>query len=116
MMERRPQQFLLDIAESCALLRQFTSDRTLEDYKSDAMLRSAVERQFEIIGEALNLLLRQEPTLAGRITNWKGIISFRNRLAHGYAVIDNEVVWGVLQENLDRLCAEVETLLADGTI
>lgn len=108
-----PRQFLLDIVESCRLLREFTSGKTIENYRQDALLRAAVERRLEIAGEALNLLLRQDPTFAARITNWKGIIAFRNRLAHGYATIDNDVVWGVLEENLERLCTEALTLLKE---
>lgn len=105
-------QYLLDLQTACRKLSAFTQGRTFQDYKQDDMMRSAVERQFEIIGEALNQMLRYDPTMAGRISNWKKIIAFRNRLVHGYANIDDAVVWGVLEENLQRLQAEVESLLA----
>ena len=104
-------QYLSDMARSIAYLTEFTRGKTYNDYAADALLRSAVERQFEIIGEALNQLLRRDPTLASRITNWKRIISFRNRLVHGYATIDDAVVWGVLEENLSTLREEVSGLL-----
>ena len=61
------------------------------------MLRAAVERQFEIIGEALNRLFRLEHDLADRITDGRRIIAFRNILVHAYAQIDNRVVWGVIE-------------------
>jgi uncharacterized protein with HEPN domain len=77
------------------------------------MLRSAVERQFEIIGEALNQALRLDPTLADRISHSGRIIAFRNRLIHGYAFIADEVVWGVLETHLPTLHKEVTALLSD---
>ena len=77
---RRPEtlKYLFDVAEACRLLAQFTSGKTLADYESDALLRSAVERQFEIIGEALRLAIREEPELADRISDSSRIIAFRN--------------------------------------
>lgn len=89
---RRPDtlKYLFDVAEACRLLAQFTSGKTLADYESDALLRSAVERQFEIIGEALRLAIREEPDLAGRISGSSRIIAFRNRLIHGYASVLND--------------------------
>ena len=77
------------------------------------MLRSAVERQFEIIGEALNQLLRREPVLQKKISNAPLIIAFRNRLIHGYANVSDEVVWGIVEGYLPVLSGEVQALLAE---
>lgn len=74
------------------------------------MVRSAVERQFEIIGEALNLLRQSNPGLAGRITDASRIIAFRNRLIHGYATVSDDVVWGVIEASLPVLAHEVACL------
>jgi uncharacterized protein with HEPN domain len=104
-------KYLFDIAQACDLLAQFTSGKTLADYASDPMLRSAVERQFEIIGEALNHALRFDPTLADEISDTSRIIAFRNRLIHAYASVADEVVWGVLETNLPPLRREVAALL-----
>ena len=79
-MQRDPRAFLFDIQQACSLLVQFTSGKTLADYRADAMLRSAVERQFEIIGEALSQLLKVHPEFGPRIGSQRQIIAFRNRL------------------------------------
>ena len=75
------------------------------------MLRAAVERQFKIIGEALNRLFRLEPDLADRITDGRRIIAFRNILVHAYAQIENRVVWGVIESELKTLETDVAALL-----
>ncbi|MFN0152181.1 MAG: DUF86 domain-containing protein [bacterium] len=105
-------KFLFDILQSCRLLTQFLAQKTLDDYLREPMLRSAVERQFEIIGEALNQALRVDPGLAMEITDVSRIIAFRNRLAHAYASVSDEVVWGIVEASLPRLSKEVADALA----
>ncbi|MGD0015190.1 MAG: HepT-like ribonuclease domain-containing protein [Bryobacteraceae bacterium] len=106
-------KFLFDIAQACQLLTEFVSGKTYEDYRVDALVRSAVERQFEIIGEALRAAVQSSPELAGRITHASRIIAFRNRLIHAYASVADEVVWGVLEADLPRLTREVRELLGE---
>ncbi len=79
----------------------------------DETLRLAVERSFEIIGEALLRLERRDPAVIERITEPRQVIAFRNRLAHGYDVIDNAAVWAIINTTLPRLHAEVRALLAE---
>ncbi len=88
-MPRDLRKYLYDIDQACQLLVEFTSGKTLQGYQSDAMLRSAVERQFEVIGEALNQALRSEPSLAVKVSHSSRIIGFRNQLIHGYASISD---------------------------
>jgi len=83
----------------------------LDDYRSDVMLRSAVERQFEIIGEALARLERLDPSTASQIKDVREIIAFRNVLAHGYGVIDDGIVWGNIQLEVPDLLQTVVRLL-----
>lgn len=104
-------KYPFDVAQACDLLTQFTQGKTLADYAADPLVRSAVERQFEVIGEALNQALRLDPGLSSRVSNSRRIIAFRNRLVHGYASVSEEVVWGVLEANVPTLRREVHALL-----
>lgn len=107
-------KFLFDALEACDLLERFTRGKSFEDYSSDPMLRSAVERQLEIVGEALNRALRLDPSLADGISDAPRIVAFGNRLAHGCAGVSDPVVWGVLEGSLPRLRREVRALLEKG--
>ena len=107
-------KYLFDIAEACDLIAEFVSGRKFSDYQQDRMLRSAVERQFEIVGEALLGLLRVAPDLQTRVSDTRRIVAFRNRLIHGYASIADEVVWGVVETNLDVLRREIAQLIGEG--
>lgn len=103
--------YLWDALAAAELLFQFGAGKTFEDYKADALLRSAVERQFEIIGEALNRLSKVDPVYAARVPDLGRIVAFRNILIHGYATVDDELVWQVLVERLPGLAAVVRELL-----
>lgn len=104
-------KYLFDIREACILIERFVFGKTLDEYSADPLLGSGVERQFEIIGEALNLSLRAAPDLEECITESRRIIAFRNRLIHGYASVADDVVWGVIEEKPPTLHKEVEILL-----
>ena len=107
------QKYLYDIQRAADLLREFTDGKTFADYESDAMLRSAVERQFEVIGEAMAQLARTDEPLADRISQYQRTIAFRNVLIHGYADIDDRLVWNVINNNLPTLIREVDALLGE---
>ena len=113
-MRLESRKYLNDIQRAIALLKQFTADKTFGDYTRDAMLRAAVEREFEIIGEAMAQLAGEEDSVAARISGYRRIIAFRNVLIHGYADIDDRLVWNVVESNLPKLAREVDDLLADG--
>ncbi|WP_367619121.1 DUF86 domain-containing protein [Brachybacterium sp.] len=70
--------YLWDARRAAGLVHQFVSGRTFVEYTDDSMLRSAVERQFEIVGEALNRLRRVDPETAAQIPDLARIIAFRN--------------------------------------
>jgi len=110
-LERDPKAFLWHARDAAELIAQFTAGKSAADLGHDAILRSAVERQFEIIGEALSQFAKLDPATAAKITDLRDIIAFRNILIHGYAVIDNERVWRIVQEDLPRLRTELSEML-----
>ena len=112
-MENRAKKLLFDVLESGRSIRQWCGARTFSDYGGDRQFRRAVEREFEVIGEALNRLSQIDSVLAARIGERQRIIGFRNRIIHGYDAIDDAAVWGVVESHLPRLIAEVETLLTE---
>ena len=67
------------------------------------MLRSAVERQFSVLGKALARLAKDSPDVAAKIRDSAKIIGFRNILVHGYAAVDDRLVWGVVENHLPAL-------------
>jgi uncharacterized protein with HEPN domain len=103
---------LHDIHLACGLIGQFTAGKSREDFLADTQFRSAVERQFITIGEALQQAIRRSPDLAELITDSRRIINFRNVMVHGYAQVVPDTVWGVVEENLPVLAADVERLLS----
>ena len=113
-MRLEAKKYLYDVAEAARLVAGFTAGKTFADYEGNAMLRSAVERQFEIIGEALAQLVRLDEALAGRITEYRRIIAFRNILAHGYTEVDDRIVWDIVESKLPVLTREVAALLEEG--
>jgi uncharacterized protein with HEPN domain len=104
--------YLHDIAQAALLIDRFRQGRSFDDYLSDALLRSGVERQLEIIGEAVNKLSRADLATAAGLTGRARIIALRNILIHGYATIDDRVIWNILDQDLPRLQVEVRGLLA----
>jgi uncharacterized protein with HEPN domain len=112
-MRLESKKYLYDVLQAGRNLERFAEGKIFSDYESDTQLRSATERQFEIIGEALRRLSNEDAATAARISEYERIIAFRNILIHGYAEIDNRIVWDVLQTKLPKLLKEVEALLED---
>lgn len=108
-------QHLYDIQQAGTAIKKFVTGRTLDDYVQDEMLRSSIERKFEIIGEALNRMTRDAPQVLEHIVGYRDIISFRNILIHGYDSIDDRIVWDIIENELDLLLADVENLMKKET-
>lgn len=110
-MQLEAKKYLYDVQQAASRIAEFTSGKQLEDYRADPMLRSAVERQFEIIGEALAQLAKLDHVLVQRISEHRRIIAFRNILIHGYAEVDDRLVWDIIESKLPILRSETEALL-----
>lgn len=110
-MRREPAAFLWDIREAANLIREFVSGIGVEEFTKSALIRSAVERQFAIIGEALSQLSRIAPDVVAEIPDASRVIGFRNILIHGYATIDYPTVWRIIHENLPSLAQTVDELI-----
>ena len=103
-------KYLSDIQQAAALVRRFTDGKGLAAYEEDVLLRSAVERQFEIIGKAMSKLAGVDEEMARRISNFQRIIAFRNILIHGYADVDDRLVWSIVETYLSQLTSKVNAL------
>ncbi len=111
-MQPKAPKLLEDVRDAAAFIREVAQGKTLEDYRRDRLLRQAIERNFEIIGEAMTRLAQHDPETAARISKHRRIIDFRNVLIHGYDLIDHRIVWSTIEEEVPVLLAEAETLLA----
>ncbi len=86
-----------------------TESKTFENYKSNSILRRAIERNLEIIGEAMNRLLKENPKFT--IENSVRIIGLRNQIIHGYDSVSDENIWGIVTLHLPKLKSEVNSLI-----
>ncbi len=105
---------LYDIVQACGLIVDFTAGKELATYRDDVYCKSAVERQFQIIGEALNRLAKKHPDISEQIPSCRTIISFRNILVHGYDRIEDDIVWGIITAHLPDLHHVVAMMLQGG--
>jgi uncharacterized protein with HEPN domain len=110
-MRLESKKYLYDVQQAAKKIMEFTLNKKQSDYAADAMLRAAVERQFEIIGEALRQLSKEDSRTAARVRDSARIVAFRNILVHGYAEIDDRIVWDIVQSKLPALLEDVESLL-----
>ena len=109
-MDNEIKKYLFDIQESTDSIQEYLGDkRDFKVYMADKMLRRAVEREFEIIGEAMSRIEKLDSTI--EISSKRQIISMRNRVIHGYDKIDNEIIWGTIVRHLPTLKLEIDNLL-----
>lgn len=109
-MDIKIKKLLFDIFESIESIESYLDEkRDFNVYLRDKMLRRAIEREFEIIGEAMKRIEKIDLTID--ISSKKQIISMRNRVIHGYDKIDDEIVWGTIIRHLPILKKEIEILI-----
>ena len=110
-MTRDPRAYLADVLDAGQAIQAAVATINFDEYCSSRLIRSAVEREFMIIGEALKQLSQRNPKLFVSISQGPAIIAFRNKLSHEYLSINNQLVWGVIQSELPALIERCHTLL-----
>jgi len=110
-MQPDSQKLLWDALQAADRVARFLEGRNFENYCLDEQLRSAVERQLEIVGEALARLRKGDPETAATLPELPRIVAFRNILVHGYATVDDLLVWGVIEVHLPGLRSQLQALL-----
>ena len=110
-MNERVLKWLYDIKIAVEEIDSFfeTESRDFENYKGNSLLKRAIERNLEIIGEAMNRILKEDPDFY--LENAKRIIGLRNQIIHGYDTVSDESIWGIITNHLPRLKTEVDSLI-----
>lgn len=103
---------LLDALEACRAIEQFSAGVEYTRFLVDEM-QAAIERKFEILGEALNRAEESDPELAERLPEVRRIIGMRNRIIHGYDAVDEEILWDAVQFKVPILSEQVIAMLRD---
>ncbi|MGZ3755625.1 MAG: HepT-like ribonuclease domain-containing protein [Mucilaginibacter sp.] len=103
--------WLYDILKAINEIDSFFTDRSKNfiEYQSDLRTKRAVERNIEIIGEAVNRILKKDEGF--QLSNSRKIVDNRNRIIHGYDSVSDEMIWSIVIRHLPVLKTEVETLL-----
>ena len=111
-MDNELKALLFDILNAVMEIESFFTDlpKEFEIYQRDVRTRRAVERNIEIIGEAMNRILKKDESII--ITNSRKIVDVRNIIIHGYDAVSDDIIWGIVIKHLPILQIEVEELLS----
>ncbi len=102
--------YLLDISNSIdSIFEYLGNERNFKLYDTNKLIRRAVERELEIIGEATNRIIKINPTID--ISNARRIVSLRNWVIHSYDNVDNVIIWGIIDKDLPLLKTQVDNIL-----
>ena len=114
-MDERILKWLFDIKMSIEEINVFfeNEEKDFFKYRNNTMLKRAVERNLEIIGEATNRIVTRDTSYNDKITNAKAIIGLRNQVIHAYDNISDENIWSILTNHLPKLKIEVENLIRE---
>ncbi len=112
-MQRDPRAFLWDVREAALAIQTFTTGLDMTAYANNQLVQAAVERKFEVIGEALNQLSKLDTAMAAQLPDLPQIVAFRNQLIHGYATVNPSTVWTIAQNSLPGLITAVQALLGE---
>ena len=104
--------WLYDILNAINEIESFLADlpKDFIYYQNDLKTRRAVERNIEIIGEAMNRIIQKDSFI--ELTNSRKIVDTRNRIIHGYDSVSDDIIWAIVISHLPILKSEVEKLLS----
>ncbi len=105
-MPRDARAYLSDVIEACDAITNAVRGLDLQSYEGNRLVRSSVEREFIIIGEALAALNRMSEEIFGSITHARRIVDFRNQLTHQYPNVDDAIVWAIIERDVPVLRGE----------
>lgn len=109
-MEKEIKVWLSDIKQAISEIEQFLPEKKIfQEFQKDLKSKRAVERNIEIIGEAVNRILGQNPKI--EITNSRKIVDTRNRISHGYDSVSDDIIWAIVIRDLSKLKVEIDSLL-----
>jgi uncharacterized protein with HEPN domain len=110
-MNEKVLKYLYDIKIAIGEIDSFFENepRSYDNYRHNTLLKRAIERNLEIIGEAMNRILKEDPGFF--IENSKRIISLRNQIIHGYDSVSDESIWGIINLHIPKLKTEIDTLI-----
>lgn len=109
-MHHRSPKLLEDIRDAASFIVEVTTGRSLAEYSANRLLRHAVERNFEIIGEAVKRLAGLDPDTAAQLGAYPQIIAFRAVLIHGYDLVDHALVWNAVEQQVPALLSRIAIL------
>ena len=104
---------LWDALDACRKIQEYTAGHTLETYRQNSRDVDAVERKFEILGEAFKRIEDADPSFRVHLPEMGAIIGMRNRLIHGYDAVNDVVVWNTVQDNIPALMTKLEAWLKE---
>lgn len=110
-MDNELKSWLFDILNAIMEIDSFFTDNSKDfaAYRNDVKTKRAVERNIEIIGEAMNRIVKRDDTVT--ISNSRKIVDVRNRIIHGYDTVSDDIIWGIVIQYLPTLKSEIEFLL-----
>jgi uncharacterized protein with HEPN domain len=111
-MPRDIRAYLADIIDACTAISAAVTNLNLSEYLSNRLVRSSVEREFIIIGEAIVALSKASPDTFDAITRARRIVDFRNQLTHEYPTVDDALVWAIIETDAPILLKECSDLLS----
>lgn len=112
-MDESTLKYLEDVRMACADVEQFFKNypNRFDVFAQDRLMIRAVERSVEIMGEAINRILKKHPDFD--LPNAKAIVQTRNRVIHSYEKVENEFLWGLVKRHIPKLKIDVELILSN---